>query len=234
MTFTPPPVTTQPGTYSAQLRIGSDSISGTVVVPVTMTATIPSTWGYIHGVATGLGPCDAPGSPLPFAVVEIYNMSDVLVGTTQTDANGVYNYALLSGSYKVKASLLTYLPFQTGGLAVPAGRQMLNQDFVLRRNLPCFTATPTSLTGNVFAGNTLTLTLTISNTGGGNGSALLFKHAGSQTSYKPAPGPGLRAVHQPLQPLAAVLGKLPNAFMDLPKRKCNTQQRGRLCLVRRV
>ena len=82
VTFTPPPITTQPGTYTAQLRIGSDSLSGTVVVPVTMTATIPSTWGYIHGVVTGLGPCDAPGSPVPFAVVEIYNMSDVLVGTT--------------------------------------------------------------------------------------------------------------------------------------------------------
>ena len=174
VTFTPPPVTTQPGTYSAQLRIGSDSVSGTVVVPVTMTATIPSTWGYIHGLVSGLGSCDTPGGPLPYALVQIYDMNNAPVGTTQTDANGVYNFALLSGSYKVKASLLTYLPFQTGGLAVPAGRQMLNQDFVLRRNLPCFTATPTSLTGNVFAGNTLTLTLTISNTGGGNGSARII------------------------------------------------------------
>ena len=182
VTFTPPPLTTQPGIYSAQLHIGSDSTSGTVVVPVTMTATIPATWGYLHGLVSGLGPCDAPAGPLPYALVQIYTSSDVLVGSTQTDASGVYNYALLAGSYKVKASLLTYLPLETGAVSVPGSRQMLNQNFTLRRNLPCLAATPTSLTGDVFAGNTLTLSLTISNTGGGVGSAVLMKSLGTAAS----------------------------------------------------
>ena len=105
-----------------------------------------------------------------------------------------------SGSYKVKATRLTYLPLETGGLVVPAGRQMLTQDFTLRRNLPCLTASPTSLTGNVFAGNTLTLTLTISNTGGGDGTALLLKHLGSLTSANLIQDPSFELYTNPSSP----------------------------------
>ena len=77
---------------------------------------------------------------------------------------------------------------------------MLTQDFTLRRNLPCLTTSPTSLTGNVFGGNTLTLTLTISNTGGGDGTALLLKHLGSQTSTNLIQDPSFELYTSPSSP----------------------------------
>jgi hypothetical protein len=182
VSYTPPTLISQLGTYTGQLRIGNNTPYGTGIVPVTMTVQIPSGWGYVEGIVSGLGECDGgPAVPLQGAYVEIRRNSDNSYwGSTYTDASGHYRYPALAGSYKVSAVRLNYVFNQVVGVPIPSGRATYAQNITLRRKLPCMTVTPLSLSASLFVGNTTTGTLNLSNTGAGVGTAFLLERPGSK------------------------------------------------------
>jgi hypothetical protein len=179
VTFIPPTQISQLGTYTGQLKIGNDTNYGTGIVPVTMVVQIPNTWGWVQGTVTGLAECDGAGSPIAGARIEIRDMSNVLWGTTYTNASGFYHYPALAGSYNITATHLNYIANLASGIAIPSGRGISTLDFTSRRNLPCINPNPTSLSASLFVGNTTTQGLTLNNTGAGVGTAMLLERPGS-------------------------------------------------------
>jgi hypothetical protein len=61
---------TQPGTYTAALRLGNDTPYPAPTVPVTLTASPPKTWGKLAGTVDGRG-CTGTVVPLPGATVRV-------------------------------------------------------------------------------------------------------------------------------------------------------------------
>ena len=149
---------TQPGTYTAALRVTNDGPYATVEVPVTMNVNPPEGWGKISGTVTGLGYCDAPLGGLEGAAIEIDGNPVV-----ETDAVGNYDYWLDAGTYSVSISLAGYVA-QTFELQVSAGQTTL-QDAALRLDAPCTDVSPDAIA--LAVPGALTATLTLDNLGAG-------------------------------------------------------------------
>jgi hypothetical protein len=81
------PAVNQPGTYTAQLTVGSNTPSSNAPINVTMNVTPPSTWGKIAGTVMGRA-CHGSNAPIPGATVQINTWSGSF--TLHTDANGGY------------------------------------------------------------------------------------------------------------------------------------------------
>jgi N-acetylneuraminic acid mutarotase len=81
------PAITQPGTYSAALRIDTDTPYPATTVPVTLTASAPRTWGEITGTVTGTS-CAGATAPVPDATVQVTGAHGSWLLTT--DANGQF------------------------------------------------------------------------------------------------------------------------------------------------
>jgi hypothetical protein len=81
------PAITQPGTYTAALRVGNDSPYSAVTVPVTLTVSPPKTWGQLTGTVTGRT-CAGATQPLPGATVQV--SGGHATSTLTTDSNGDY------------------------------------------------------------------------------------------------------------------------------------------------
>jgi hypothetical protein len=123
---TPAAVITQPGQYTATLRIDSGAPYPAPAVPVTLTARPPATWGMLAGTVDGSG-CNGTTAPLPGATVQV----DSAVGgwTLTTSSDGQYamwmderdspltlivvaaGYLAQSATAKISAGKTTTVPF---------------------------------------------------------------------------------------------------------------------------
>jgi hypothetical protein len=91
---------TQPGTYTADLAIGTDSPYFAPPVAVSLTVTPPKTWGKIAGIVTDA----STGQPIAGASLQICTMYDKTTGTCgpvsyslQTNDTGTYQLWLDKG-----------------------------------------------------------------------------------------------------------------------------------------
>jgi N-acetylneuraminic acid mutarotase len=85
---------TQPGEYTAQLTVGTDTPYQVTPVTVTMNVTPPSTWGQVTGTVNAAD-CKGNSSALSDATVEVDTSSGNY--TLKTDANGQYSLWLPAG-----------------------------------------------------------------------------------------------------------------------------------------
>jgi Carboxypeptidase regulatory-like domain len=159
------PAITQPGVYTAQLKLWQKTPYPVSAVPVTMTVTAISTWGQVTGVVNGLGRCDVGGAPLANASVVIQDQHGV-TRTLTTDANGVYKLWLdQSGSpLNISVSYSGWQSIQSNGVSVSA-QQTTTVNFSLRQHTPCVTVTPSSIWATLISGSATTQPLTFTNTG---------------------------------------------------------------------
>ncbi|HEY2442369.1 MAG TPA: carboxypeptidase regulatory-like domain-containing protein, partial [Streptosporangiaceae bacterium] len=124
------PSVTQPGRYSASLRVSNDTPYGAATIPVTFTVTPPKSWGRLAGTVSGTT-CAGTTGPLAGATVQ------VTVGqaswTLTTDPDGQYALWLHSAG---RASLITSLAGwqpQAAQVAVAAGATT-TRDFTLSQS----------------------------------------------------------------------------------------------------
>ena len=113
------PEVDQPGAYLADLVVsgaGADTIS----VPVTMNVEVPDNFGKSTGTIIGLARCDAPGTPLEGATVQIGDF------TVETDETGLYEWWLAEGTYPITVSADGYVT-QTGEVVITGRRHHRDQ-----------------------------------------------------------------------------------------------------------
>ena len=150
------PEVDQPGAYAADVVVGgagADPIS----VPVTMNVTVPDNFGKATGTVTGLARCDAPGSPLDGATVQIGDF------TVETDETGLYEWWLTAGTYPITVSADGYVT-QTGEVVVTAGATT-ETSFDLRLDAPCATVSPEAIELTLPSGDSGSTELTLGNLG---------------------------------------------------------------------
>ncbi|MPZ54091.1 MAG: S8 family serine peptidase, partial [Acidimicrobiia bacterium] len=123
-----------PGVYHANILVSDDTPHSVPAVPVEMTVNAPANWGKIDVNVEGLEHCDAPGSPLAGASVDINGTS----GTT--DGDGYYFNWIEQGTYTVAVSADGFVS-DSGEVTVVAG-EIVAIDFSLRPVLPCGEITP--------------------------------------------------------------------------------------------
>ena len=162
------PEITQPGQYAAELRVLDDTPYNIGGLPVAMRVNLPAGWGKLAGTITGLERCDAPGTPLSTATVEILGLA-----TTQSSASGMYGYWMLQGTYTVTVSATGYVS-QTFTVTIVAG-QITSRDVDLRLDAPCTSPPAAALNVTVYQGGVATQTLTLDNAGGGGLSFTFFE-----------------------------------------------------------
>ncbi len=161
----------QPGTYHAQLKINNDTPYNLSNVPVTMTVTVPSNWGKLQGVVTGLGHCDTAPEQLEGATVFLESASGV-TWTLTTSVSGTYQIWMDETNSPLTASV-SYPEYITGtatSIVVSAG-VTTTQNFDLRLNAPCITTEPDNIEVWVITGTSVythDTGITITNGGGGD------------------------------------------------------------------
>ncbi|CAG0936882.1 hypothetical protein TFLX_05778 [Thermoflexales bacterium] len=169
----------QPGTYQAQVRVVNDTPYGMSTVPVTLTVNAPATWGTITGTVTGLGHCDSSPAPLPNATVFIESGTGY-TATATTDNSGQYTWSLdaANSPVTITVSAAGHVSKVASGVIV-AAQSTTTQNFDLRLNQPCVSATPQELTAAALPGEVYTTTLTINNSGALETSFELKEKAGT-------------------------------------------------------
>ena len=158
------PEVTQPGEYTGTLMVTSDDPASPVAIPVTMTVTVPATWGKIDGTVTGLGYCDA--NPMPLEGVEVLvEASGGYTNVVTTDANGYFGLWLDESNSPARLTV-TADGYELGSavVSVSAGNTT-TQDFDLRWLQPCVSTVPTSFDVTMGLSQTLTQPLTLFNNG---------------------------------------------------------------------
>lgn len=94
---------TQPGTYTAQLGVSSNTPYVVNPINITMTVTPPSGWGKITGTVTGT---DCKGNTAPLRGVQVQATGKGYSFSLKTDANGKYAFwaPAASNPYTIIAS----------------------------------------------------------------------------------------------------------------------------------
>lgn len=156
----------QPGTYYATLHIRDDTpYAALPEIPVTMTVTVPPTWGKVQGTVTRYEYCDR--NPTPLADQEILiEDSNGYTATTTTDENGQYQWWLDPATSPLTLTV-TYPGYTNGlktGVLVTTG-QTTTANLALRLLAPCVSLAPDHYTPALFLGERLTTTLTLTNSG---------------------------------------------------------------------
>lgn len=153
-----------PGTYLAKFEVKNDTPYGKLVIPVTMTVTAPADWGYLSGVVTSTGYCDAEMLYVEGADVLIEGQGGFSM-TLTTDAMGEYA-AWLDSDYSPYTVTVSKADFSTETAIVTiVGSDTPTQDFTMRWLKPCVGVTPDSLSAEIVLGESDSLSLTISNLG---------------------------------------------------------------------
>jgi subtilisin family serine protease len=155
----------QPGDYSAELNIETDTPYRRLTAPVKMTVIAPPTWGKIKGMVSSQGYCNENPVSLADARVSIHGS----LGFSQTltaDANGGFAYWVdeSESPLTINASKEGHEPQQVDAVMVGAGTTT-TQDIPLRILQPCISVDPESFVETLRAGDVIVRTLTISNTG---------------------------------------------------------------------
>ncbi|HET6212919.1 MAG TPA: carboxypeptidase-like regulatory domain-containing protein, partial [Micromonosporaceae bacterium] len=124
----------QPGAYTAQLGIKTDTPYPVDPVGVTLNVAAPKSWGKLQGTILGQG---CTGAPVPLgAVVRINSLSDPTFGVTlRTNKQGGYVRWLPTGRYDVIVSADTWTP-ATRRVSVDRGK-VTTVNFTLVPVNPC-------------------------------------------------------------------------------------------------
>ncbi|MDG4833659.1 S8 family serine peptidase [Solwaraspora sp. WMMD1047] len=123
----------QPGTYTAELGLASDTPYSVPGVPVEMNVSPPANWGKLHGSVTGQT-CGGSTVPVP-ATVRLSLVSDPTVGYTLTADGGGYAYWVPRGRYQVIVAKDGWIP-QAKRIQVQSGF-VTSLDFTLSPTTPC-------------------------------------------------------------------------------------------------
>jgi subtilisin family serine protease/PKD repeat protein len=175
------PEITEPGQYYAQLRIKEDTPYTPAEVPVTMTVTLPSTYGKLDGIVTGLGHCDTNPAPLKDATVLIEG-STGLTRTLTTNISGTYAIWLDQANSPLTITVTAddHQMGQATGVML-AGQTTTTVNFDVRWLRPCAAVTPPDLSAAHTWGLSTTLPMTITNSGATALTYQLFEYSrGSQ------------------------------------------------------
>lgn len=127
-------VVSQPGDYTAGIKVKANVPQDLPTVDVTMHVIAPKSWGKLMGTVTGQDECGSDAaSPLEGALVDVEPVSDAYTGwTLSTDENG--EYALWvdtrKGELEVIATHEDYRP-QSENVTLTRGGTVV-QDFLLR------------------------------------------------------------------------------------------------------
>ncbi len=153
----------QPGTYSAALSVQSaDPVSGTYVLPVTMTVSAPPTWGQAHGRVYGLGHCDTAPALLMGAQVMLTTSNGITHTFTQQTTDP-WSWWAAPGPMTITASAPGYAT-QSIVTQIQAG-QGINQDFNLRWLHNCGGVTPSPVALYLPPNMTATVPINLANRG---------------------------------------------------------------------
>jgi uncharacterized repeat protein (TIGR01451 family) len=201
------PEITQPGDYFATLNVASDDpVNPAYVIPVTMTAVAPATWGKLGGTVTGLGYCDAaPGIPLDDATVFIQSGSG-LTWTMTTNVSGMFQVWMhqARSPLTLTVSFAGYVTKTVAGVTV-SGQQTTTHNIALRLNVPCAHQTPPGLSLSLVKGNSGTMPLTVTNAAAG---ALTYVIYESELQLAPSQSISVQSIAQlgtstpPIRPTA--------------------------------
>ncbi|MFC7707759.1 S8 family serine peptidase [Micromonospora lupini] len=127
----------QPGTYSGELAIASDTPYRVSAVPVRMNVSPPASWGRIQGTVTGV---TCRGATVGVAATVRVNLLGTTTGYTLTaDAQGRYVWWLPKGRYEVIVAKDAWVP-QTQRTRIEAGI-VQTLDFTLDPASSCTRAT---------------------------------------------------------------------------------------------
>ncbi|MBK8794166.1 MAG: carboxypeptidase regulatory-like domain-containing protein [Holophaga sp.] len=207
----------QPGSYFANLIVGSDTIFGAGIVPITMTVQAPASWGKLTGVVQNMGYCAASPSLLNQAQV-LLEASSGLTATLTTNAQGVYTYWLDQAAQPVTVTV-TYTGLQSttiSGLGLSAG-QVTNQNIALHPAIPCAQPALTQINADVITGQSLQIPLNLANNGHASLAWELFEIPGQTgaglgpvlpleaKSSRPSPAGYSAGLYQPFDPNLALL-----------------------------
>ena len=124
----------QPGDYTAQIGIQSNTPYAVPAVDVTMHVTPPATWGKIQGTVLGQG-CTGPPVGVP-AFIRINLLSNPEIGySIRADNQGRYAWWLPAGKYQVIVAKDNWVP-EAVVVKVERGF-VLTQNFMLEPFTPC-------------------------------------------------------------------------------------------------
>ncbi len=196
---------TQPGTYTAFLKVANQDIGNTpLTVPVTMTVQPAAAQGKLNGNVFGLLYCDgAPGAPLNNASVQIRGGVGISM-TLKTDTAGYYQQWLDTGAYTVTVSAANYLGQAVINLSVPSA-VTTTQNFNLRWLKACVNAAPTSLSATVNLGANATLPFTLTNLGAVSTPFMITEIEGGFNPYAPQAGGDVLVVNDGSTTAAAAM-----------------------------
>lgn len=144
---------TQPGTYTATLRIdNNDPLAQNTVLPVALTVLPAGNQGLLTGVVSSTGICDVNLAPINGAQVYLEG-SGGFTHTLATDANGVYSYWLddAQSPYTVTVSYVDH-PTTSASVGITGG-VTTTQNFTLRLQKACIASSPASLQATAQLGN---------------------------------------------------------------------------------
>ncbi len=169
MTFNTDTPGMQPGVHYGTLRVRSNAPNDAPNIPLTLTVSLPDSWGKVAGVVTGLGVCDADPAPLAQAMVRVESATSGAVWTFATDKSGAYQFWYDPAHNPVTVTLSSsdhgYFG-ETGGITVTQ-QQTTTLNFDLRLLKPCLTFEPAEVAVSVGRGVSATASLTLHNTGAG-------------------------------------------------------------------
>lgn len=156
----------QPGTYLAHITVHGNAPGSSPKVNVTMIVDVPPNFGLLEGTVTGQGRCDVPGGPIDGATVFVDGPSQDF--TLTTDANGHYQWYFDAANSPVDITVSApgYLGATVTGVVMTAGGTT-TQDFDLRKDAPCGSASPLSFDETLGGAQQVTVPLTLMNAGGG-------------------------------------------------------------------
>ncbi len=156
----------QPGAYLAAITVKEDTPYAVAPVDVRMDVIPPASWGKLEGTVTGLSRCDAEGGPLARATVTVEgDLTDIVL---TTDADGHYAVWMdeANAPLSVTAELDGWVSETHDGIDLTAG-STTQDDFELRLDAPCASASPEVIELSVEQGASTTADLTLQNDGAG-------------------------------------------------------------------
>ena len=158
-------IASDPGTYTAELRVKHDDpLQQSVSLPITLTVEPSPEYGRLEGVITGMGYCDS--NPLTMAAEVLIQAQDGSSWTVYTNPlDGSYFRWLLSGTYTVTASTENYM--DATGIVEVIAQQTTQLNLDLRYLAPCMEMTPLEFSMTMPVDEQLAQTLTLSNSGAG-------------------------------------------------------------------
>jgi PKD repeat protein len=175
-----------PGRYEASVVINSDDPAHPLIlVPVTMSVTVPASWGTLAGTAQGMGHCDDAPAPLGGATV-LAQGSTGMTRTTVTGEDGRYLLWLPAGDSPYRVSITARGHVAQTVLTVtvtPQGTMVLDAN--LRATLPCIKSSTGALSVTVPWGGVASRAFTLTNTGAASTAFTLTEQPGG---FKPLRG----------------------------------------------